>query len=238
MLDGWYCRSMASANIDEESAEDEESQDEEVINYKEQYRQLKRKLKYLIYENESFQEALRSAQRRLIIATQDRSFLLDRLLLYERVENSSSESEETDSSDDPEMGRADFKRKRIDTANTFHSANNQPMSVSKASSSSAKKKKSILPKVVKQSLPQPVPTQDTTLASSTSDGHMTPEEVERHLQSRQTIMELLPERAPPTVPTEMFSNDPSLDSESNDVGELETSPSNIGEDVSVDMMAE
>lgn len=49
MLDGWYCRSMASANIDEESAEDEESQDEEVINYKEQYRQLKRKLKYLIY---------------------------------------------------------------------------------------------------------------------------------------------------------------------------------------------
>lgn len=61
-------------------------------------------------ENESFQEALRSAQRRLIIATQDRSFLLDRLLLYERVENSSSESEETDSSDDPEMGRVDFKR--------------------------------------------------------------------------------------------------------------------------------
>lgn len=46
---------------------------------------------------------------------------------------------------------------------------------------------------------------------STSDGHMTPEEVERHLQSRQSYLELLPERAPPTVPTEMFSNDPSLD---------------------------
>lgn len=40
---------------------------------------------------------------------------------------------------------------------------------------------------------------------------MTPEEVERHLQSRQNFMELVPERAPPTVPTEMFSNEPSLD---------------------------
>lgn len=43
-----------------------------------------------------------------------------------------------------------------------------------------------------------------------SDGHMTPEEVERHLQS-QNYVELVPERAPPTVPTEMFSNEPSLD---------------------------
>lgn len=47
--------------------------------------------------------------------------------------------------------------------------------------------------------------------SLAGDGHMTPEEVERHLQSRQSYLELLPERAPPTVPTEMFSNDPSLD---------------------------
>lgn len=39
---------------------------------------------------------------------------------------------------------------------------------------------------------------------------MTPEEVERHLQS-QSFLELVPERAPPTVPTEMFSNEPSLD---------------------------
>jgi hypothetical protein len=43
MLDGWYCRSMV-ANTEE----DEESQ-EETINYKTQYRSLKRKLKFLIY---------------------------------------------------------------------------------------------------------------------------------------------------------------------------------------------
>ncbi|KAJ8927492.1 hypothetical protein NQ314_020041 [Rhamnusium bicolor] len=76
-----------------------------------------------------------------------------------------------------------------------------------------------------------------TNASVLSDGHMTPEEVERHLQS-QSFMEFVPERAPPTVPTEMFSNEPSLDSESNDVGELETSPSNMGEELSIDMIPE
>lgn len=46
-------------------------------------------------------------------------------------------------------------------------------------------------------------------SSILADGHMTPEEVEKHLQSRQSFMDL--ERAPPTVPTEMFSNEPSLD---------------------------
>jgi hypothetical protein len=43
MLDGWYCRSMLT-----NTEEDEESQ-EETINYKTQYRCLKRKLKFLIY---------------------------------------------------------------------------------------------------------------------------------------------------------------------------------------------
>jgi hypothetical protein len=54
--------------------------------------------------------------------------------------------------------------------------------------------------------------QDMPIASPMlADGHMTPEEVERHLESRQSYLEMLPERAPPTVPTEMFSNEPSLD---------------------------
>lgn len=44
------------------------------------------------------------------------------------------------------------------------------------------------------------------------DEGLTVEEVERHLQSRQSLLEMVPERAA-TVPVEMFSNDPSLDSE-------------------------
>lgn len=54
-----------------------------------------------------------------------------------------------------------------------------------------------------------VASSDTT--NVPSDGHMTAEEVERHLQSRQSLIELVPERAPATVPNEMFSNEPSLD---------------------------
>ena len=43
-------------------------------------------------------------------------------------------------------------------------------------------------------------------------GHMTPEEVERHLESRRAQQSQLefsfaPDKAPATVPTEMFSND-------------------------------
>ena len=45
------------------------------------------------------------------------------------------------------------------------------------------------------------------------DEGLTVEELERHLQSRKSLLELVPERAPATVPVEMFSNDPSLDSE-------------------------
>lgn len=48
MLEGWYCRSIANNNADAED-EDEDSPEEEVPNYKDQYRNLKRKLKYLIY---------------------------------------------------------------------------------------------------------------------------------------------------------------------------------------------
>lgn len=56
-------------------------------------------------ENETFQQALRTAQKRLLAITRDRTFLLDRLLMHEKVEHSSSESDETESSDDAETLR-------------------------------------------------------------------------------------------------------------------------------------
>lgn len=54
----------------------------------------------LFQENEFFQDALRSSQRRLLKVTRDRSFLLDRLLQYEKPDHSSSESDDTESSED------------------------------------------------------------------------------------------------------------------------------------------
>ena len=45
----------------------------------------------------------------MLKVTRDRSFLLDRLLNYEKIEATSSESDDTESSDD-ETGRADTKK--------------------------------------------------------------------------------------------------------------------------------
>lgn len=54
MLEGWYCRSIANNNADAEEDDDEDSPEEEVPNYKDQYRNLKRKLKFLIYVRKEF----------------------------------------------------------------------------------------------------------------------------------------------------------------------------------------
>ncbi|XP_046981014.1 uncharacterized protein LOC124546716 [Schistocerca americana] len=239
MLDGWYCRSVvanAEGEDDEDDEEEEESQ-EEGINYKAQYRSLKRKLKDLIYENECFQEALRNSQRRLLKIARDRSFLLDRLLQYEKLDITSSESEETESSDDGEIVRTDqSKRRKVEQNINNHTSVGQSSSGAARNHNPVKKKRPQL-KTPKQNSTPPV--FGNVPVTMLSDGHMTPEEVERHLESRQSYLELVPEKALPTVPAEMFSNDPSLDSESNEIFELETSPSNMGEDcLSVDMIAE
>ncbi|XP_069508077.1 INO80 complex subunit E isoform X1 [Ambystoma mexicanum] len=72
------------------------------VDYKRKYRNLKRKLKFLIYEQECFQEELRKAQRKLLKVSRDKSFLLDRLLQYENVDEDSSDSDATASSDNSE----------------------------------------------------------------------------------------------------------------------------------------
>jgi len=230
MLDGWYCRTIKNQNTAERGNQEDdaepnvvddsdESQDLPVshmmprVDYKIQYNTLKKKLKFLLYENEFFQDALRSSQRRLLKVTRDRTFLLDRLLQYEKPEISSSESDETESSDDDSRSENPKKRKH-DSANS--SANN---SQGKGANPPKKKKQAASNKKLNSG------NATENESSVPADGHMTAEEVERHLQSRQSLMELVPERAPATVPNEMFSNEPSLDSES-----VETSPSNVGEE--------
>lgn len=210
-----------------EYSSDSSSDLEPEPNYRAQYLALKKKLKYLIYENECFQDALRCSQKRLLKVSRDRSFLLDRLLQYEKPDSTTSESEDTESSDDPEYYHVDVKRKKMEAGAT---SQNMSASSSVKGSNAVKRKRPVAPKKppntshLMQSSGSMLSKSSPAIGFglSAGDGHMTPEEVERHLQSRQSYMELLPERAPPTVPTEMFSNDPSLDSESNDV--LENSP--------------
>lgn len=160
MLDGWYCRSMANqqaANEQHENDDDidanqgdsgatDDSQDEgisrinqKLIDFKSQYHNIKKKLKFLLYvsfikfksnlkilfkkfylffkENEFFQDALRSSQRRLLKVTRDKSFLLDRLLQYEKPDATSSESEETESSDDEGSRIEPAKKRKLETVN-------------------------------------------------------------------------------------------------------------------------
>ncbi|MGH0171012.1 UNVERIFIED_CONTAM: hypothetical protein FKN15_059936 [Acipenser sinensis] len=71
--------------------------------YKKKYKNLKRKLKFLVYEQECFQEELRRAQRKLLKVSRDK-----RLLQYEHVDDDSSDSDATASSEnsDGEAQRA------------------------------------------------------------------------------------------------------------------------------------
>jgi len=66
----------------------------------------------ILQENECFQEALRSTQRKLLKVNRDKSFLLDRLLQYEKVDASFSESDETESSEE-EVIRLDNPKKWV-----------------------------------------------------------------------------------------------------------------------------
>ncbi|XP_022917965.1 INO80 complex subunit E isoform X2 [Onthophagus taurus] len=241
MLDGWYCRSIAN----EAAAAEEEERAQEESKHKAQYKFLKGKLKHLLYENECFQHALRTAQKKLLTVSRDRNFLLDRLLLYEKTEETSTESDDSDSSEDEPVKVEPVRKRRFESAVSHSNGSyvnsgrnvppvkrkrpNPPTRQPKASASSSHHSSTM-------QLQIPTSANSTSSSSTLLDGHMTPEEVERHLQSRQSYLEL--ERAPPTVPTEMFSNEPSLDSESNDLGDLETSPSNIGEELSIDMIQE
>ncbi|XP_034145029.1 INO80 complex subunit E isoform X3 [Esox lucius] len=84
------------------------------MDYKRKYKNLKRKLKFLVYEQECFQEELRRSQRKLLKVSRDKSFLLDRLLQYERVDEDSSDSEATASSENSE-GEGPRERERDGT---------------------------------------------------------------------------------------------------------------------------
>uniref|UniRef100_A0A914WVP9 INO80 complex subunit E n=1 Tax=Plectus sambesii TaxID=2011161 RepID=A0A914WVP9_9BILA len=60
---------------------------------KQHYRLLKRRFKFLVYENECYQEELRNLQRKLLKLSRDKNFLLDRLLPHEKLSDSSDDSD-------------------------------------------------------------------------------------------------------------------------------------------------
>ncbi|MCP9259545.1 INO80 complex subunit E [Dirofilaria immitis] len=82
-----------SQQCDDGDEEEEEEMQQRSLTAKEEYRELKHRFKFLVYENECYQEELRNLQRKLLKLSRDKNFLLDRLLLYEKLSDSSDESD-------------------------------------------------------------------------------------------------------------------------------------------------
>ncbi|XP_011405381.1 PREDICTED: INO80 complex subunit E-like [Amphimedon queenslandica] len=79
------------------------NQDTDGHPYKHKYRELKRRLKYLVYENECFEADIRDARAKLLQISREKSFLLDHLMSHETVTISDdSDIESTDYSSDDE----------------------------------------------------------------------------------------------------------------------------------------
>ncbi|XP_073834575.1 uncharacterized protein [Musca autumnalis] len=232
MLEGWYCRTLneqeqssqpvdnsqnvdvnddtdSSASQDIEESQRDQPNNTVAIDYKSQYIYLKRKLKFLIYENEFFQDALRSNQRRLLKVSRDRAFLLDRLLQYEKPENTSSESEETEDSSDDEATKEIKRRKSEQAANI---------------SARGRKKK-----IVATINPDTCSTKaNQSLYNTTEDRQQPQRDVEQQLD-KGSLLELM------SVPKEMFSNEPSLDSEPNEQLVECSSPTHVAAEECVPM---
>ncbi|XP_054710672.1 uncharacterized protein LOC129220298 isoform X2 [Uloborus diversus] len=244
-------------------------------NYRQKYRNLKRKLKVLIYENECFQEELKKAQRKLLKVSRDKSFLLDRLLRYENVDSSSSDSEATVSSDSDTQFRAELltlKKKRApvnienqDTAPTTSTINNTSYTEGHLVKTQIKQTVDVKKKKPRKTCPAkpvvmpqhqlslvPGPSADKEIIGCSSipqapsnviieaipvnhgDGHMTSEEIERHLEAKHSLRDLIPEKTPLTVPVELFSNEPSvMECEIMDGQVSDISPNNVVENVGI-----
>lgn len=226
-----------------ENEYDETNGDE--TNYKQEYRKLKRKLKLLIYENECFQESLRSTERKFLSATRDRNFLLERLSAYEPVDTGTSDTEETAESSDDEHLRTSAKRRKIEASGSGRGSGlSTPPGSSKSGTPVRKKKSSVAANKsgtskMMSSIPPLQMTQRSVshdILNGNGEGCMTPEEVERHLEAKKRQVSLTPEKTSLTLPSEMFSSDITLDRKSNDLYEIGSSSSNIGEDMPVDMI--
>ncbi|RXG69842.1 INO80 complex subunit E [Armadillidium vulgare] len=250
--------------------------------YKALYKNLKRKLKVLIYENECFQDELKKSQRSLLKVQRDKTFLLDRILQYQQGPESSSDSEQTDESDNENYNK-DNKRKKVSqdqnssfnlnvqngiknsnikkkknvqnvlgggivtSKNSSHRQGGKQISstvlgsqqlLNRASSfpstSSHHKHRSLSLHANLTSASSGATLSSTTqsaaaaAAAATSDGQMTREEIERQLAARQPFSDFST-AVSLTLPNQLFS-DNVTEGELLE-NELETSPSNVGEDI-------
>nr|CAG4651524.1 EOG090X0LZH [Simocephalus serrulatus]SVE94658.1 EOG090X0LZH [Simocephalus serrulatus] len=212
--------------------------------FKDKYRNLKRKLKFLIYENECFSMEIRNMEKRLLRILKDRTFLLDMLTQHEAASPAfeSSDDDLTDSSDEVKMQHKNSDRKKkMKTERGTKKPPGIPSKPRRKPPNKLDKKSSAKPDTVANLMMEDSSSSKQEVTTKT--GHMTPEEVVRHLESRRAQQSQLefsfaPDKAPATVPTEMFSNDIEIGGGNfrEFLDDMDTSPSNGGdENITIDM---
>ncbi|XP_022168695.1 INO80 complex subunit E-like [Myzus persicae] len=196
-------------------------------NAKEQYKEMKRKLRLLVYENEIFQQTLKTTQRKLLRASRDKNALLDRLIKYEMVDLSSSDDELTESSDEGDSIKPEPNKKRKDPPanNSSGGTSKQSISPQRTTPNPAKKRKPSTPKASK-SAPMPLqsnePHSNSVLSTAESSKKMGEPKSGNNFGQH-------------SLKTEMFNDTFSVKSESNSMYDIDTSPNNTAEDmISVD----
>uniref|UniRef100_A0A182T9H5 INO80 complex subunit E N-terminal domain-containing protein n=1 Tax=Anopheles maculatus TaxID=74869 RepID=A0A182T9H5_9DIPT len=193
-----------SSSVEDDTDEDESGTFD--IDYKEMYTDLKKKMKILINENVYFKHSLRSHQKRLLKIIRDRSFLLDQLLKYQYPDVSSSDSDETVESDDShQLDQVELQQLQQHILFQPSTFVQQP-----AVSSAYQFPLSMMSQVPTELLATASYAEmDVSPGDDVSmESQMTKEELERHLQSRQTMPQVIPEGE---LPIEMFNNNSSTE---------------------------
>jgi INO80 complex subunit E len=168
----------------------------------------------------------------LLKVTRDRSFLLDRLIQYERTDDSSSDSEATFSSDSEAEAQKDgtsAKKKKTEaplsmfgtsvllsnlgyspaaSGQSAGTPGNMPQSAGQKASEPAKKRAKVSKKASQATQGQTAP-KPADSHPQQQPGHMTREELERHLEMKQSnrpqFMSI--DKTPNTLPDDIFNNE-------------------------------
>ena len=206
----------------------------EPINYKKKYKTMKKKLRFIVFEQECFLEELRKSQRRLLKVSRDRSFLLDRLLQYEKIDGQSSDSDATASSDS-ETDAVVIPQKKKKVPSTPVSSILSSQQIPSAASLSNMNTGTFSPAISVHISPVTAPIGSSKVAPATSVHssllkkgkvvkkvskttkvvstpapstavHMTREELERHLEMKQSTKPTFMslEKTPNSLPDDIF----------------------------------
>ncbi|XP_065568055.1 uncharacterized protein LOC136031968 [Artemia franciscana] len=160
--------------------------------YERKYKTLKKKLKYLIYENEAFTHEIHSLEKKVVQVQRDKNFLLERLLQYESGygDGHTTDPEETESSDGET--KPETKKKKL------KAASQHPVQAQ------AKKRKLEKKQTDIDRLGMNAAYQRSSNVDGTTSGHMY-----QRLSDHHRMLSFNPNHAPTTVPAEMFNTDSS-----------------------------